>query len=99
MGARGTLRHTACSCLIQDLNAISITTGKLMSTLDEISTLAFVLLKILVATAPKKKHGCASHEPLRALANQATENESTEWSASARNIASTGYVVQSAWLQ
>jgi hypothetical protein len=37
-----------------------------MATLDEIHTVAFVLLKVLVVTAPRKKQGCASNAPLAA---------------------------------
>jgi hypothetical protein len=71
--------------LLQDVTAIRITTDNLMATLDEINTIVFVLLKVLVVTAPRKKQGCVSHEPLPALtdttlAHQTTQDESCGWS-------------------
>jgi hypothetical protein len=47
--------------VLQDASAIRALTEKLLTTLDEINTIAFVLIKVLVAAAPRKKHGCVSH--------------------------------------
>ena len=44
--------------MLQDVGAIRVSLDKLMATLDEINMLAFVLMKVLVVTAPRKKHGC-----------------------------------------
>lgn len=49
--------RTWCA-LLQDVGAIRVTLDKLMATLDEINMLAFVLMKVLVVTAPRKKQGC-----------------------------------------
>ena len=49
--------------VLQDVTAIRATTEQLMVTMDEINTIAFVLLKVLTVTAPRKKQGLyASHD-------------------------------------
>lgn len=42
---------------MQDVAGIQVTVDKLMATLDEINTIAFVVLRVLLVTAPKKKQG------------------------------------------
>jgi hypothetical protein len=66
-----------------------------MNTLEELSTFAFVLLKVLVATAPRKKHGYASHEPLPALPGTPSDYQATQNKAlggqKASGLLSTGH--------
>lgn len=42
---------------MQDVSGIRCTMDELMATLDEINSVAFVLLRVLVVTTPKKKSG------------------------------------------